>query len=285
MLDDILCLSETALNRLEAFLADPAAINTYINAGITQDIAAFDPKVTVTNGVAVIDITGSIVRKPNIISMLFGGTSSSLIKERVRIASADKEIKAILLNVDSPGGDAMGVQEAADAIFEANKTKPVFAHVSGLGASAAFWLASQAGQLSMEKSSQVGSIGAFRVMFDQSKMFEEKGVKPIVIKTGEFKAAGIPGTEITDGQIADAQRMVNAVFSDFKDSVLRGRNMNSQQLDALATGGMFTSSEAKESGLVDRVDSIENVLGKIIRGRQKTLSKATMNRRLRASRI
>ena len=62
MLDDILCLSETALNRLEAFLADPAAINTYINAGITQDIAAFDLMVTVTNNVAVIDITGSIVR-------------------------------------------------------------------------------------------------------------------------------------------------------------------------------------------------------------------------------
>ncbi len=283
MFSEFLCISQTALNNLSVISQE--TITKYIESGIATDLAKFEPKLTISNGIGVIDISGIIERRPSIMSMIFGGSNSLSIKSHLNVLNADSSIKAILLNIDSPGGEAMGIQEVADLVHAINKTKPVFAHVSGFAASAAFWIASQAGSISSEKSAQTGSIGAVKVIMDQSQHFANEGVRPIIIKTGEFKMTGVPGSEITDEQIADETRLVNAIFADFKDSVMRGRGMTAAKLDPIADGRMFTATEALELGLIDKVESMENVFSKISRGRKATLSKETASRRIRVRAI
>jgi len=279
MINDILCISQTALNNLQVISQE--TIVQFIESGIASDLAKFEPKVTVNSGVGVIDVTGVIERRPTLLSMIFGGTNSLALKNQLAILNADASIKAILMNIDSPGGEAMGIQEVADTIHAINKVKPVFAHVSGFAASAAFWIASQAGSISSEKSAQVGSIGAVKVILDVSEKFANEGVKAIVLKTGEFKMTGLAGSEVTEAQIVEEMKLVNAVFTDFKDSVMRGRGMTATKLNPLSDGRMFTATEAQTLGLIDKIDTIDSVFSRIARGRRSTLSRDTMSRRVR----
>jgi signal peptide peptidase SppA len=208
---------------------------------------------SVADGVATISITGPLLPTTDEFDrVMLGATSLDEVRSTVESAAADPAVTSIVLNIDSPGGTVRGTPEAADAIYEASKVKPVHAHTSGTMASAAYWLGSQATSVSMTRSASVGSIGVMVPHIDQSKRAEMLGVKVELFTTGKFKAAGFPGTSLTESQRELIQERIDQVFGEFKSAVTRqGRKIPAEAMQ----GQTFYGPQAESLGLATVVRS------------------------------
>ena len=210
---------------------------------------------------AVIDIIGVMRKYASWTSWFFGDAITSDLSERVNAAAEDASIESILLRIDSPGGEVAGTGALAESVWRARQRKPVTAFISDLGASAAYWVASQASKIVASPGSLVGSIGTYSVVSDWSGFFERAGIKVRVIKAGEFKGAGTLGTEITEEQRAEFQRIIDAINREFLKAVSRGRELPGDLVRALANGRVHVASEAKRLNLIDEVGWFEDVIG------------------------
>lgn len=219
------------------------------------------PYAMTANGDAVIDVCGPLTKHPHSMQALIGGSSTLEIRDMVNKAAMDPSVKRIVLNIDSPGGQVVGTEALGVAIARAKDRKPVCAFVSDNCHSAAYWVASQATEIVATPASQVGSIGTFLVMHDSSEAYKDMGVKVHVIKAGEYKGAGVEGTEVTDEQLQQAQELVNAINDQFVSAVAAGRGMSMSEAKKLADGRSHLGAAALELGLVDRlVATIDDVL-------------------------
>lgn len=205
-------------------------------------------------GVAVIDLTGTLMKS---VGSLSAGTSTVFARRLVRAAVADDDVRAILLRIDSPGGTVAGTAELADDVAAANKRKPVYAFIEDLGASAAYWVAAQAGTIFANRMALVGSIGTYVVLQDLSGMAAKEGIKVHVIKAGEFKGAGVPGTEITAGQLAEVQRLINERNEHFLAAVASGRRMSLADVREMADGRVHTAAMSATMRLIDGVKTFD----------------------------
>lgn len=210
---------------------------------------------------AEIRVSGVLMKSVPWIYEFFGieATSTVALRSAVERAAADKGVEAIALRIDSPGGQVGGTLEAGDAIFAAAKSKRVCAFVEGMAASAAYWLASQANEISSTEDSYVGSIGVYQVWEDDSEAAAKAGVKVHVVRSGELKGMGEPGSPITDAQLAMAQELVDGLCKMFVSAVSRGRGRaegadKDTDYSALATGQVWLAKDAKKQGLVDRIE-------------------------------
>lgn len=208
--------------------------------------------------VAVVEIRGAMTKYG---SSLSGAGSTVNIRSAIRSAASDPSIGSIVLVIDSPGGTVAGTQELAADIRSAKQKKPVVAFVEDMAASAGYWVASQATAIYANTDSAfVGSVGTFVAMYDYSAAFAEAGIKPVVVKTGEYKAAGTPGTEINAKQIEMYQGLVNSIQKEFSSSVRKSRSLSDDQMSTVTTAELFTASRAQALGLIDGVKSYEQVL-------------------------
>jgi len=206
------------------------------------------------DGTAVISINGPMMKGFS----KYGGASTVFIRQQLRSAVADKDVSAILLHVDSPGGHVAGTQDLANDVINANKIKPVFAQIDDLGASASYWVASQARAIFANETAQVGSIGVVAVVHDSSEAFKAEGVKVHVVSTGSHKGAFTQGTEVTEDQLSDLQSNIDSINNIFLNAVKKGRGMDINSVRAVADGRVFIASKAKELGLVDGVQSMDD---------------------------
>jgi signal peptide peptidase SppA len=221
--------------------------------------------------VAIIDVAGPITKHLSFWSFLFGGASTEETKRAVRDAMADDQVSSLLLRVDSPGGHVAGVQDLADVLFEARATKRVYAHIEDLGASAAYWLASQAHRITANATAEIGSIGTLAVIEDWSEFAAQEGVTVHVVTSQgaeAHKGMGVPGTAITAAHLADIQRRVDAVNAHFLQSIARGRKLAMTRVRSLADGRMHDAAVAQDLGLIDGVMSFEAALAQILRSIQ-----------------
>lgn len=233
-------------------------------AGVWDDIEeelkqrAARPKISMVDGIAVVPVHGVLVPETDSIDRIMGYIAMSDV-QRMIAESAQSSARGILLDINSPGGAVTGVEETGDMIAEARKSKPVMAYAGELAASGAMWLASQAHAFYSSKSATVGSIGVYMAFADRSKMAEMMGIKVDVIKsTGTpYKAAGIPGTSLTDAQRENFQSQVNYIFDGFKAAIKRGRP---KVKDEAMQGQTFTGAQAREVGLVDSLTNFSQAL-------------------------
>ncbi len=181
----------------------------------------------------------------------FADSDYSEIRAGVKRALADPSIRTIDLVVDSPGGSVLGLPETADIIHAANKQKPVRAIVTGIAASAAYWLASQASTITLTPSGEVGSVGVLDLHADISKALENAGVKLTAVHAGEHKVERAPFTPLTDAAKADMQAGVNAWYSDFLSAVRRGRGARVSATTNFGGGRMLSARDALAAGMVD----------------------------------
>ncbi len=212
---------------------------------------------------AIIHIRGVMEKAPSLFSFFFGGNDMRQTGRMIQAAARDKEIRSIVLLIDSPGGTVDGTKELADAVAAAAQEKRVIAQVDGMAASAAFWVASQATQIFAQPTDMVGSIGVILPLLDISKNLEEDGVELVTITTGKFKAAGMLGTEITEEQRAEFQKLVDGRFEIFTAAVAKGRGMSPKVLAPLADGRMFLAKNALTLGLIDGIRTIEATLARV----------------------
>lgn len=213
---------------------------------------------TRTEDVAVIDIEGSLTKRG---SSLSGASSLIELRRQVRSAANDSTVSGIVLRIDSPGGTSAGTADLANEVRAANKKKPVFAFVEDMAASAAFWVASQAEKIFVnDKTAEVGSIGTFIGLFDMSEAAKNEGIRPVVIKSGEFKGAGFPGTEITPEIEGNLQELVDKTQAVFTEAVANGRGMTVKQIEKLADGRVHVAEDAIEMGLADGIKTFDQTL-------------------------
>lgn len=186
----------------------------------------------------------------------FADTDYASVRASVRRALADPSVRTIDLVVDSPGGSVLGLPETADVIHAANRVKPVRAFVTGIAASAAYWLASQASTITLTPSGEVGSVGVLDIHADITKALENSGVKLTAITAGEHKVERAPFTPLSDDTRAHMQAGVNTWYGDFLSTVRRGRGARVSANSNYGGGRMLSSREALAAGMVDFVSSL-----------------------------
>lgn len=231
------------------------------------------------DNVAVIFIDGMTMKADS----KFGGTSTVRVRRALRDAMAEDAVDAILLRVDSPGGHVAGTMELADDVAAAASRKEVHAFGEDLMASAAYWAVSRASRITANALAEVGSIGVYGVLVDESQAAEMAGVKVHVVSSGPMKGAGHPGTEVTPEVLADVQTFVDAVSAEFFGAVRKGRKLSAGALAKVATGGTWIAPEAVGLGLLDAVGTWEDALRIASadgRGRRKRMSAADRARRM-----
>jgi len=236
-------------------------------AHITDQAAAGDRKprfsASEEGRIAIVEMRGTLTKFGSSLS-----TAGSTVEARrqIREAARAPEVDGILLVIDSPGGLVDGTADLADSIHEAAKAKPVYAQVEDLAASAAFWVASQATKVFVNQPhAKVGSIGTFTVLYDLSELAEREGIKAVVIKSGDMKGAGVPGTPITDDMKEHIQGLVNDTQAQFDKAIARGRRMKIDAVRAVADGRVFTAGEAQRLGLIDGVQALEKTMSSLRR--------------------
>ena len=212
------------------------------------------------DGVAVIRLMGPLTKY---YSSLTGGTATSLIRRDIRNATRDDRVKSIMLMIDSPGGTVAGTADLATEVAKAAAQKTVVAYIEDLGASAAYWVASQAHKVYANSTALVGSIGTYAVVWDASGAAAREGIKVHVIRAGEMKGAGEPGTEVTPAQLAEFQRIVDEMNEFFVRGVAGGRKMTLQATRELADGRVWIGADAEKRRLVDGVRSYEEVIAEL----------------------
>lgn len=227
-------------------------------------------------GVAIVPISGPMQKGVS----KMGGTSTVATRRAIRAAADDNKVSAIMLRVESPGGHVSGTHELAEEVTRARASKPVHAHIDDLGASAAYWVASQAETITANIAARVGSIGVMTVLRDTSEAMERAGIKTHVIASSPLKGVGMPGSEITDEAIASIQKLVDSTAHLFVGAIAKGRN---SVASGALTGEVFTASDARELGLIDRVMSFEDALNAITGTREVDRARARARLRLRGS--
>jgi signal peptide peptidase SppA len=174
-----------------------------------------------------------------------GAVDVNDIAETIDDYATNPQVTRIAFQVSSPGGTVTGVEELANKVR--NIAKPTMAYTDSEMASAAYWVASAADKVVASPSSTVGSIGVYMTVADMTEMAKAQGIKMVVIKSGKFKGAGIPGTSLSDEQIANLQDSVDAIHADFKASVLQTRKLvKAEDME----GQVFSGKQAAQRNLV-----------------------------------
>ena len=215
--------------------------------------------VSVRDGVAIIPVTGPIFPRANLFTQVSGGTSVEVMARDFHAALDDPAVRAILLDVDSPGGQATGVNELANMIHAARGGKPITAYVSGSAASGAYWIASAADQIVADATAGLGSIGVVAGYRDTSEQDQKAGVKSVEIVSSQSPNKRLdPSTDEGRKQIQDR---VDAIAEVFVSSVARNRSVDpGTVLREFGAGGILIGADAVNAGLADRLGSYENVL-------------------------
>jgi signal peptide peptidase SppA len=186
------------------------------------------------------------------------GSNYDTITSALERAAADSAVDRIVLSVDSPGGQVTGLPETAAVVAQVAKVKPVSALVEGTSASAAYWLTSQANDITLTPSGEVGSVGVRMMHVDCSAMLEKAGYKVTELYSGDFKTEWSPFKPVSDEAAADMQSRLEATHKDFIGAVAAGRGNRASasiRKSRFGEGRMFSADAAKAHGLVDSVQA------------------------------
>ena len=174
----------------------------------------------VIDGVAVLPITGVISKRMNLFAQISGGASTELVARDLKAAISDPAVKAIILQIDSPGGTVDGTETLANLVREAKAVKPTVAFADGMMASAAYWIGSAAGGIYMSDSvAQIGSIGVVATHQDISAAEAARGVKTTEITAGKYKRAASQFAPLTESGRQTIQDQVDYLYSVFVQAV------------------------------------------------------------------
>ena len=265
--------------RLDAFNAMARRATTYANLEPPQAVLAAAESAG-GGSVAVIPLRGLITPRGSFLSLLFGGGGGlQAFRQSLREALGNDEVGAIVLDVDSPGGSVEMVPETAAEVFAARERKPIVAIANTWAASAAYWIASQADELYVTPSGEVGSIGIFSVHEDWSGWNEQKGIQPTYISAGKYKVEGNPDEPLSDEAKAAEQRSVDDYYDAFVADVARGRSVTPAAVrDGFGEGRLVTSKRSVALGMADGVETYESVVASTVttaRERRSQLPRAT----------
>lgn len=221
---------------------------------------------SVSKGVGIITVTGSLVNRGAWVGASSGLTSYEGIGHQIKTAAADPAVTSVILDLHSPGGEAVGAFEVAALVRQLSASKRTIALVNGMAASAAYAIASGATEIVTTETGVAGSIGVVLLHADFSRQLDREGITPTLIHAGAHKVDGNPfeplSTEVRD----DLQAEVNAFYDAFLSTVAKGRGTRLTSAAARKTEARtFIGKLAVGAGVADRVGSFESVLAELSR--------------------
>ncbi len=209
--------------------------------------------------VAVIPIHGTLVRRTSGLEAESGLASYTGIAAQLDAALTSPEVAAILLDIDSPGGESGGVFDLADRIRAASQVKPVWAVANDMAFSAAYALASAATRVFVARTGGVGSIGVIAMHVDQSVKDAHDGVRYTAVFAGERKNDLNPHEPISNEAHAVLRAEVDRIYDLFVETVARHRGLDANAVRA-TEAGLFFGPDAVATGLADAVGSLDEAL-------------------------
>lgn len=181
-------------------------------------------------------------------------TAAEGVRQEIENAEADPSIKAILFQVDSPGGDPVAGEEIADALKQA--AKPTVAFVADLGDSAAYWAMTGAQTIFASADSEVGDIGVTQSYLQSTQQNADNGLQFVSLTAGQYKDMGNPDSPLTPAERTILQNNIDITYRTFIDQVAANRNLTVASVTALADGSPILGQNALADGLIDHIGSI-----------------------------
>jgi len=213
------------------------------------------------DAVAVIPIYGGISQGSSGHSWERG---SQQIAKRISTLAARKEVKAIVLDINSPGGTVGAVQEIYSAVLKAKAEtkKPFIARFGEVSASGGYYVAAACDQIMAHPGTITGSIGVIFSVSNFEGLMKKVGFRSEAIKSGKFKDIGSPSREMTADERKLLQAMIDDSYEQFVKAVSDGRKMPAEQVKLLADGRIYTGRQAKDVGLVDGLGDLQDAIDK-----------------------
>ena len=213
--------------------------------------------ITSSNRIAVIFAEGEIVD-----GNADGAISSEKFAKEIRKARKDENIKAIVLRVNSPGGSILASDVIWREMSEAKKVKPVIVSMGEVAASGGYYIAAPADTIVAQPNTITGSIGIFGILFNVQELVNDKlGVTTDVVSTGELSDFGNMARPLTEVERTIIQSSVEDGYETFISRVAEGRGMHPDSVRKIASGRVWTGSQAKARGLVDVLGGLDTAIG------------------------
>ena len=214
------------------------------------------PEFEIIGDVAYIDVIGVIGKRLGFIEKSCGACDINDIQENTRQAMNNPMINTVVYNFDSGGGGVSGIPETAEMIAGCGRKKKTLAFIDGMCGSAAYWLASSCNEIYATPSSQVGSIGVYCYILDESKAYEKEGIEPKLVKAGKNKGEFLPGLPIEQESLDNLQTEVDAIYKNFTGFVSQYRSISNDYMQ----GRTYYGEDAQAKGFVDiLVNSINDI--------------------------
>lgn len=205
--------------------------------------------------IAVIEIKGTLIH--NFANSFYGFTGYDYVTNAINQANNDSNVKGIVLNINSGGGEVSGCDECG--LLIESSIKPVWAVANECAASAAYWLASSASKIYLPKTAMVGSVGAVMSHFSYARALEMQGVKQEFIYSGNKKVDGNPYNPLTDELKQEYKKELHMIRKLFASKVAKSRKMTTD--DVMNTeAGMYTGSDAVDIGFADTVGTLKTAI-------------------------
>ena len=210
-----------------------------------------------SNRIAVILAEGDIVD-----GNVEGAISSEKFAKEIRKARKDENIKAIVLRVNSPGGSILASDVIWREMSEAKKVKPVIVSMGEVAASGGYYISAPADTIVAQPNTITGSIGIFGILFNVQELVNDKlGVTTDVVSTGELSDFGNMGRPLTEVERTIIQSSVEDGYETFISRVAEGRGMHPDSVRKVASGRVWTGTQAKARGLVDVLGGLDTAIG------------------------
>lgn len=201
------------------------------------------------NKIAVIKIHGEIVTDT---STDPSTVSAATIKEMIQKAHDDSRVRAVVLDIDSPGGSVVAASQIYDALRSLHK--PIVALYSGeLAASGGLYVSMAADKIVSYPETLTGSIGVIAQFVDVSQLMQKYGVSVNTIKSGQYKDIGSYSRPMTDAERTMLQGLINESYNRFVEIIASSRHMSTEKVKTFADGRIYSGRDAKVLGMVDEL--------------------------------
>jgi signal peptide peptidase SppA len=216
--------------------------------------------------VAVIPIYGVIAPRLNLLSDFSGGTTFEALTGQLRDALANKAIKTIVLDINSPGGSVAGATEFAREVMKARTKKPVIAQIQFTGASAAYWLASAATEIQAAPSALIGSIGIYTAHDDISAALAQLGIKRTFISAGDGKEINNEAAPLSEHGLARIQSIIDTAYAQFVGDVVKGRGkgMTAERVKKDWQAHIYGADQALSLGMIDGIATLDDTIARVM---------------------
>jgi len=209
--------------------------------------------------IAVIPLSGTITSADS--SLLSGSTiTPELVRDYLARVEKDKAVKAIVFHIESPGGEIAPSQEILWEIERVKETKPIVVSMGGTAASGGYYISTQADKIVALPTTMTGSIGVISAIPNIEGLLEKLGIQIEIFKGGKYKDMYQGLRELTPEEEEIMQQMIDEYYEQFIDVVAEGRKLSREEVRDLATGQIYTGTEAKELGLVDELGDLNTAI-------------------------